>query len=552
MKPMTEPVQRPTRKRHWARFSLASLLVAILVAAVLFQQFQDVLRDYFRNRGLIVPTGFDLASGKNVLWSSPLGSQTWGRPVISGGKVFVGTNNASGYIERYPANVDLGVLLCFDAGDGTLLWQASSEKLPTGRVHDWPLQGVTSTASVEADRLWYVTNRCEVVCLDTEGFHDDQDDGLVDEFPQHTDPALEADTVWRYDMMARLNVSPHNASCCTVALSRDTVFVVTGNAVDESHVKIPIPRAPSFIALDKATGKLLWSDDSPGGNVLHGQWGSPSYAVIGGVPQVLFPGGDGWLYSFDPRGAGDGKSKLLWKFDCNPKDSQWILGGRGTRNNLLAAPTVAGGRVYIAVGQDPEHGEGSGRVWCIDPNRRGDVSPQLVFHRSDASTPIPHRRIIACDQTQGEYMQQNPNSAAIWEYTGTDLDRDGEQVFEEQMHRTVSRVAVKGDLAFVTDLSGLVHCLDAKTGRAHWTHDLFAHCWSTPMISANHVFVTDEDGVVSVFALSADRSTALPSGNPVATTLLSDATYVTPAIADNVLYIVTKQRLIAISDQRNQ
>ena len=71
-------------------------------------------------------------------------------------------------------------------------------------------------------------------------------------------------------------------------------IVVTGNAVDESHIEIP-SQAPSFIALEKDTGQLLWSDDSPGNNVMHGQWGSPTYAVIDSEPQILFPGGDGWL-----------------------------------------------------------------------------------------------------------------------------------------------------------------------------------------------------------------------------------------------------------------
>ncbi len=79
---------------------------------------------------------------KNILWSSPLGSQTYGNPVIANGKVYVGTNNHHIYLKRYPKTVDLGCLICFDEKDGKFLWQHSSEKLPTGRVHDWPDQGI--------------------------------------------------------------------------------------------------------------------------------------------------------------------------------------------------------------------------------------------------------------------------------------------------------------------------------------------------------------------------------------------------------------------------
>ena len=106
-----------------------------------------------------------------------LGSQTYGNPVVADGKVYVGTNNSGGWLKRYPADVDLGCLLCFDVKDGKFLWQHSSEKLPTGRVHDWPLQGICCAPLVEGDRLWFVTSRGEVRCLDTEGFHDGENDG---------------------------------------------------------------------------------------------------------------------------------------------------------------------------------------------------------------------------------------------------------------------------------------------------------------------------------------------------------------------------------------
>ncbi len=113
----------------------------------------------------------------NIKWVANVGSQSYGNPVIAGGRVFVGTNNSGGYLPRYPGDVDLGCLLAFDEQTGEFLWQDSSEKLPTGRVHDWPLQGICCAPLVEGDRLWYVTSRGEVVCLDTEGFYDGEDDG---------------------------------------------------------------------------------------------------------------------------------------------------------------------------------------------------------------------------------------------------------------------------------------------------------------------------------------------------------------------------------------
>jgi hypothetical protein len=44
--------------------------------------------------------------------------------------------------------------------------------------------------------------------------------------------------------------------------------------------------------------------------------------------------------------------------------------------------------VYVGVGEDPEHAEGVGHLWCIDPTKRGDVSPELAFNSADPNKPI--------------------------------------------------------------------------------------------------------------------------------------------------------------------
>ena len=205
---------------------------------------------------------------------------------------------------------------------------------------------------------------------------------------------------------------------------------------------MPAPNAPTLIAVDKNSGAVLWTDNSPGANVLHGQWSSPTYAVIGDQPQVIFGAGDGWLYSFDPQGDGNGKSKLLWKFDANPKTTKYAL-DRADRNYFLGNPVVYNGRVYIAVGDDPEHGEGRGHLWCVDATKRGDVSPELVFNRANPTQPIPPKRIQACVEAEGDFTRPNPNSAAVWHYEGEDLNHNGKLDDEETMHRTVGSVRSK-------------------------------------------------------------------------------------------------------------
>ena len=477
-------------------------------------------------------------TSRNIAWAAALGSQSYGNPVVAGGKAYVGTNNGGGWLKRYPAEVDLGCLLAFDTKDGGFRWQDSSEKLPTGRVHDWPLQGICCAPLIEGDRLWYVTSRGEVKCLDTEGFRDSENDGpFAGEAVQAED---EADVVWVLNMMKDLGVSQHNMCSCSVTSAGDFLFVVTGNGVDEGHINLPVADAPSFLCVDKRDGKVLWADNTPGANVLHGQWSSPAYAELGGAPQAIFGGGDGWVYSFDARGE-NGRSKLLWKFDCNPKESKYTLGGRADRNHVIGTPVIHEGLVYVGVGEDPEHGEGVGHLWCIDPTKRGDVSSELAVSLTDPNTPLPHRRNQAVIKEQGEVARPNPASAAVWHYPGHDADGDGKLSFEETMHRTCGTVAIKDGLLFVADFSGLFHCVDVKTGKPFWTHDMLAAAWGSPLIADGKVYIGDEDGDISIFTLSREKDL-------LAEINMGNSVYSTPIAVGDTLYIANKSHLFAIRE----
>ncbi|MFQ5420717.1 MAG: PQQ-binding-like beta-propeller repeat protein, partial [Anaerolineae bacterium] len=108
-----------------------------------------------------LPVEWDPESGMNIVWTAQLGSQAYGNPVVIGGKVFVGTNNQA---ERNPKlKGDRGVVMAFRESNGEFLWQAAHPKLASGRVNDWPLQGICSGPFVEGERIYYVSNRAEVI-----------------------------------------------------------------------------------------------------------------------------------------------------------------------------------------------------------------------------------------------------------------------------------------------------------------------------------------------------------------------------------------------------
>ena len=433
-----------------------------------------------------LPTSWDTESGENVKWSAEVGSQAYGGPVVAGGKVFVGTNNEG---LRNPAlENDRGVMMAFDADRGEFLWQMTHEKLSAGRVNDWPLQGVCSTPYVEGDRLYYVSNRATITCLDTNGFRDSENDGPVTDEPAAE--ATDGDVVWSYDMIAELDVFPHNLATGSPLVVGDLLYTVTSNGVDEGHVNVPSPLAPNFIALNKNTGELVWESTIIGEEVLHGSWTNPAYAVVNGRGQVVFPGGNGWIYGLDAE-----TGELIWQFDCNAKDADWVLGGRGTRNNILSTPVFYDDKVYIGMGQDPEHGEAPGHFWVIDATGTGDVT----------------------------------DTAAVWDRHGDDF------------YRTISTAAITEDVLYISDLSGFLYALDPQDGEHFWTYDTFAAVWSSPFVADGKVYLGDEDGDVVVLRAGKELE-VLDEMN------MGNAIYTTPSARDGVLYVLTRNRLFALAD----
>ncbi|MFQ5670255.1 MAG: PQQ-binding-like beta-propeller repeat protein [Acidobacteriota bacterium] len=437
-----------------------------------------------RDKGL--PATWDVGSGLNIKWTAELGSQSYGGPVVAGGKVFVGTNNQK--LRNPKLKGDRGNVLVFQESDGTFLWQAAHAKLTAGRVNDWPLQGVCSTPAIQGDRVYYVSNRAEIICADTEGFQDGANDGPFTAEDEKS--AIDEDVVWKLDMIVELDVFPHNLAAGNPLIVDDLLFTVTGQGVDEGHVNIPSPLAPDFIAVNTKTGKLAWENADPSPHLLHGSWSNPAYGVIGGKPQVIFPGGDGWLYAFEPR-----TGKLIWKFDLNPKDSVWELGGSGTRNNVISTPVVYHDRVYIGVGQDPEHGEAPGHFWVVDATGAGDITGKGV----------------------------------VWHIGG------------DAFHRTLSTAAIQDGLVYIADLSGFLHCLDAETGKEYWKYDAFAAVWGSAFVADGKVYLGDEDGDVAVLA-------AGKTMNLLGEINMGGAVYTTPVAHDGTLFISTRNKLYAIHD----
>jgi outer membrane protein assembly factor BamB len=462
----------------------AALLVALLVSPVVLNADWPMWGGT-PSRNMVssmkgLPTTWDIKTGKNVKWVADLGSQSYGNPTVAEGVVVVGTNNELVRDPKQPG--DRGVVKAFREATGEFMWQATFEKLAAGRANDWPFQGIASSPLIENGVAYFTSNRGTVVAADLQGFHDKENDGPFKD--EKLTGLHDMDVVWSFDMIEEVGSFPHNLANSSPVSFQNLIFVSTGNGQDESHVNIPSPKAPAILAIDKTTGKLVWEDNSVEDRILHGQWSTPSVGTIGGVMQVVHAQGDGWVRGYEAL-----TGKKLWEFDTNPKDSVWPK----TRNEVISTPVIYENVVYISNGQDPEHGEGVGHSYAIDATKRGDITA----------------------------------SGRLWHY--------------DKIRRSISTAAIKDGLIYLADFSGFLHCLDVKTGKPYWTHDMFAAIWGSPIIIDDKVYLGDEDGDVTVLQHGREMKVVSEQN-------MGSSVYATAVPANGKLFIMNRNQLWALEE----
>jgi outer membrane protein assembly factor BamB len=188
----------------------------------------------------------------------------------------------------------------------------------------------------------------------------------------------------------------------------------------------------------------------------------------------------------------------VWWYDCNPDDRK-VKDGKKLKypsadaySEIIATPVLYKDRVYVAVGQDPEHGEGVGILHCIDATKTGDVT----------------------------------KTAKLWSY--------------DKIARSISTVSVYEGVVYVGDFSGFFFAIDAETGKELWTHDFKAHMWGSPFAADGKVYVGDEAGAFTVFAAGREKKI-------ISQVMLNSPIYATPVYANGVLYVGCQTHLYAVT-----
>ncbi len=466
-----------------------------------------------------LPASFDPATGRNIKWFAELGSETHSTPVIAGGRVYLGTNNDHPRDPKHQG--DRGVLMCFDEQTGRLLWQLVVPKREEDVYFDWPKSGISSPVTVEGDRVYIVSNRGEVMCLDAKGMANGNDGPFQDE-GAHMTPAgtnevfqpgpLDADILWLFNLTTGAGIWSHDAAHSSILIDGDYLYLNTATGVDNTHRKIRTPDAPALVVLNKKTGQLVARDrEQIAPDTFHNNWCPPSMGKVNGKSLVFFAAGNGIVYAFEALAPKTGTQKSfntnevatlkpVWKFDFDltaPKTNihKYLNNRRESPSNFYGMPVFDKNRLYVAGGGDLWWGKNEAWLKCIDATKTGDIT----------------------------------TNALIWSYP-------------LQKH-VLSTPAVYNGLIFIADCGRQFHCLEAETGKAYWTHDISGDVWASPYVADGKVYLGTRDGTFYVFAASKEKKllNTLDLGQPISSTATA---------ANGVLYVATMNRLYAIQNPR--
>ncbi|HSI35529.1 MAG TPA: PQQ-binding-like beta-propeller repeat protein, partial [Tepidisphaeraceae bacterium] len=294
--------------------------------------------------------------------------------------------------------------------------------------------------------------------------------GYIGDAPKAGKPQLPApsatdgDIVWHFDMYNELGVYPHYQTASSPLLVGDKLFVCTSNSRDWTN-HVPAPHAPTLICLDAKTGKLLGVEKSGiSERTLHSNWSSPAYGKVGDREMVIFGGGDGWCYAFDPNPVpgpdGTPILKEIWRFDANPKAYRAKkYGATDGPSEIVATPVILDGRVYVCTGQNPENGDGNGALTCVDASKTGDIT----------------------------------ETGRVWQFTKIGRSLSTPAILPEQK------------LLFISDYAGYLFCLNLDTGEQHWKHDTEGRIWGSSVVAGTNLYIGNETGNLLCLAASKEK-----------------------------------------------
>ncbi|HSR70691.1 MAG TPA: PQQ-binding-like beta-propeller repeat protein [Acidobacteriota bacterium] len=379
--------------------------------------------------------------GENLIWKQPfIGRST---PVVFDGRVCANGRIGEG-IDRQE------MVACYDAETGHQLWEhrftVYQTTVPWNRV-GWP----NLAADPDTGYVYVQGVAGTFKCLDRHG-----------------------SVVWEKSLVEELGFySGYGGRTQTPIVDEDRLIVTFSNA---SWGPMAPPRHRVF-AFDKRTGEGLWIS-SPGRQPadLNSQ-STPVVAVIEGRRQLVYGGGDGWIYSLDAR-----TGEMLWEFHL----SQRAI-------NITVA--VDGHTVYASHSEENIDEGTQGRTVAIDARGTGDVTATHEVWRSPVSAGFSSLikkddRIYVIDNSANLHALNAADGRHLWEHSigrvgkGSPVWADG-KIYATEVNGIFAIVQPGDDGAVTLDIEQL----NVESG------ERYAEIYGSPAIAYGRIYFTTEAGI---------------------------------------------------------
>ena len=249
---------------------------------------------------------------KNIRWKAELEGKGNSSPIVWDRKVFITSASEDGKVRE---------LFCFNRSDGKLLWKKAAPEAETMEKLYWKNTYASSTPITDGERVIAFFGNSGFVCYNMDG--ESQWTQSVGEF-----------------------ITTHGPGT-NIVLYKNKVILIQDQINDESV----------FVALDKHTGEILWSQQRERNYC----WASPVIVRINGKDEMIYNG------SFKVVG-----------YDPDTGEEIWSV--KGPSKEAVPMITTGGGLIYSQSGRN-------GPVLAIRPGGKGDATDTHIFWKNLTGGP---------------------------------------------------------------------------------------------------------------------------------------------------------------------
>ena len=275
-------------------------------------------------------------------------------------------------------------------------------------------------------------------------------------------------------------------------------------------------------ALDSNTGKVIWQRRDLPCDHFRGPGSSP--ILYNNLLIIHYDGADvQYIVALDKN-----TGKTVWKKD---RDVEY-----GTNNgdfkkayctpsvfNVNGLPQLISPTSKATLALNPDNGE---EIWRITYGEfSATARPQFENGLFFINTGFSKAQLVAV------------KAGGKGDITGTHIQWSTKKAIGSKP----TQIVVNGLVFSAADKGGIVACIDASTGKYHWTQRIGGEFTSTPLFANGNVYFFDQKGKTTV--VRASKTFEL-----VGTNKLDEGFMASPAVSEDALFLRTRKALYRIED----